>query len=564
MRNFYGKKLFSFNEADLEAELHERFPHYIFYHNESRNHRVGWCTHCGNYIEADNHSGDVYNDYREFFKAKHGTSWSCPCCGFPVRFIAEGKMTTYSSLETCRYFVLVDRVSENEVHFFAVRVRNSIGPDDVIQYLDVEPVAYYELSPGRVVMERYRYGTGWTVQKRFGEPFPCGGGFYNDVDYEFLFLDMNEEFDGCFLEYSYMELFMDLVPQKYTPSRGHLHPYRMMYLCYYALYPQLEYLLKSHGSSWVFDLVYERKRNRQYIDLTARSFSGLFRMSKAEVNAYRKCNFDRRLLELWHDSPGGMPFEEFCLLFVSLGKDFAKRLPEVVDKIHTFHLDPHEVCCYLEIQGQAFGSNAPCARAFEYWQDYLDACEMLRENLAKHVVLFPQDLIAAHDEKMTAVRCIQNPEMLTRYSKSLAMRDVLYCFEDEHFLIRLPHFPLEITIEGENQENCVANYIDRHMRGETTICFLREKSRPQDSFITIEIQGKRLIQCYGYLNDNENRVGYEKQEERERKWQEYMKRPREEALAFRDRWLEWVKAGSPRDVKGNPIEKNNEEVRKHA
>lgn len=561
--SYYGKHFSDNDVCVMMDELNAAFPHYMLYHNDSRNHRTGYCTFCGDYIEADKSSGDLYNSYSEFFKAKHGTIWECPSCGFSVRYIAEGKMTTYGSLGTVRYVVAVKQISENDVCFLACRVRSSYDPYDGMQY-DIDPVAYYELSPGRVVMERYRYGAGWTVQKRFGEPFSCTGGFYNDIDYEFVFLNVDEDFCGCFLKYSCLELFMDLVPQKYTPSRGHLHPYRMMYLCYYALYPQLEYLLKSHGSSWVFDLVYERKRNRQYIDLTARSFSGLFRMSKAEVNAYRKCNFDRRLLELWHDSPGGMSFEELCLLFVSLGKDFAKRLPEVVDKIHTFHLDPHEVCCYLKIQGQAFGSNAPCARAFEYWQDYLDACEMLRENLAKHVVLFPQDLIAAHDEKMTAVRCIQNPEMLTRYSKSLAMRDVLYCFEDERFLIRLPHFPLEITIEGKNQENCVANYIDRHMKGETTICFLREKSRPQDSFITIEIQGKRLIQCYGYLNDNENRVGYEKQEERERKWQEYMKRPREEALAFRDRWLEWVKAGSPRDVKGNPIEKNNEEVRKHA
>lgn len=60
----------------------------------------------------------------------------------------------------------------------------------------------------------------------------------------------------------------------------------------------------------------------------------------------------------------------------------------------------------------------------------------------------------------------------------------------------------EIVREGEEQDNCVASYADRHANGETIIMLLRQCSAPGTSWHTVEIDPKTLdcLQCYGYKN----------------------------------------------------------------
>ena len=60
----------------------------------------------------------------------------------------------------------------------------------------------------------------------------------------------------------------------------------------------------------------------------------------------------------------------------------------------------------------------------------------------------------------------------------------------------------EIVREGEEQDNCVAGYANRHADGKTIIMVLRKCSEPRKPWHTVEIDPKTLEcrQCYAAHN----------------------------------------------------------------
>ena len=75
-----------------------------------------------------------------------------------------------------------------------------------------------------------------------------------------------------------------------------------------------------------------------------------------------------------------------------------------------------------------------------------------------------------------------------------------YEMETEDFFIRLPKRVREIRQEGQNQHHCVATYIDRMVSGETCILFIRKKEEPEESYYTVEVREREVIQVRGKYN----------------------------------------------------------------
>lgn len=73
-------------------------------------------------------------------------------------------------------------------------------------------------------------------------------------------------------------------------------------------------------------------------------------------------------------------------------------------------------------------------------------------------------------------------------------------YEGEEYCILMPSNCLEFGLEGLYQKNCVASYIYSHAEGRTTILFLRKKSTPDKSFVTVEVRHSMIIQVYAKMN----------------------------------------------------------------
>lgn len=82
-------------------------------------------------------------------------------------------------------------------------------------------------------------------------------------------------------------------------------------------------------------------------------------------------------------------------------------------------------------------------------------------------------------------------------------------YSDDNYCIIVPEDSSELIDEGVSLHHCVGSYVDKVNRGKTSILFLREANRRNESLITIEYQDGVIKQvrglCERYLNDKERK-----------------------------------------------------------
>lgn len=99
------------------------------------------------------------------------------------------------------------------------------------------------------------------------------------------------------------------------------------------------------------------------------------------------------------------------------------------------------------------------------------------------------DCLRIYNMEQDKIRNMQDAEKNKMLAKLDLKRAPMLEYEDENYKISLPKKLSEIVREGSSLGHCVGGYTDRHLRGETTILFLRHKDTPNTSFYTIEVHG---------------------------------------------------------------------------
>lgn len=64
----------------------------------------------------------------------------------------------------------------------------------------------------------------------------------------------------------------------------------------------------------------------------------------------------------------------------------------------------------------------------------------------------------------------------------------------DKYMFIYPKTPQDIKDEAVQQNNCVASYIDRVVRGQCDIVFMRRKDSPERSLVTLEVVGGKVVQ----------------------------------------------------------------------
>lgn len=75
-------------------------------------------------------------------------------------------------------------------------------------------------------------------------------------------------------------------------------------------------------------------------------------------------------------------------------------------------------------------------------------------------------------------------------------------FEGKDFCVIVPKNPKELISEGTSNNNCVGSYIDRILKCETYLMFMRKTDNKEMSLITLELRNGRLVQYKGSYNRN--------------------------------------------------------------
>lgn len=131
---------------------------------------------------------------------------------------------------------------------------------------------------------------------------------------------------------------------------------------------------------------------------------------------------------------------------------------------------------------------------------YRDYLKMVKQMYGKVKDKYPKHLKTEHD-KMVLKYNIWNKykNEVKVFNITKEQRDLEY--KGKSFSIVIPETSVDIIDEAVNQSNCVASYVNNILNGKTFVCFMRENSDLNGSYITIEVKdNKNIVQVKGYAN----------------------------------------------------------------
>lgn len=164
--------------------------------------------------------------------------------------------------------------------------------------------------------------------------------------------------------------------------------------------------------------------------------------------------------------------------------------------------------------------------------DYWAMSMLLGRDVEVPSVRYPRDLIAAHDraDEMVKQKEMDDMSYLFRIRRRVLRK---YAFSSDGLLIRPAASQRELTEEGNALHHCVGTYGKKHANGSTAIFFVRRANRPNEPWYTLELDEKKLE-----VRQNRGKYNCARTEE---------------VQAFENKWLAWVRAGAPIDVRGRPV-----------
>ena len=138
------------------------------------------------------------------------------------------------------------------------------------------------------------------------------------------------------------------------------------------------------------------------------------------------------------------------------------------------------------------------------YRDYLNGCKKLNYDLKNSFIAYPKNIKDAHDQVMNALEKEKHSNSNLAISKLEKMLNESYGYRDKKYLIRAPHNADEIVEEGTKLHHCVGRmgYIERMVKGDTYIMFLRKVDDPDTPYYTIELFDNKIRQVHGFGNND--------------------------------------------------------------
>ena len=418
----------------------------------------GTCSVCGRKVHARG---------RRFVQ---GTRVNCPNCGTGVSCVLEnGSAFASNYIEN---IVAVQKGTDGETVFFRqwlLHRDNSARWEHIEDFLQ-ETVRY------AIRGNKTAKWTRWQDNRIY------------DGSYFFYPTGIEEALSGTAMQYADLE--------GYLEERGH-NKNPIYFLEYHARYPVIEFLWKAGYRNIVHSRVFgmskenrnailwERKKLKECFKFPLRILKLMppeeWKLDDVQRANYLWKNYGERITDAEMQTAlqsrtdvqsltGAMPYAGIGKILKYIQKQTEKRKEE---KGHTTYTPKGIIRAY---------------------RDYLRECEQLHFDLHDREILFPKDLVAAHDRTMKQIAFEKNKADQEKFQKAVEKLEK-FAWSEGEFFIRPAREQMELTAEGKALHHCVGGYIKRMAEGETAIFFLRKVSEPDKPFYTLELQKKRVIQC---------------------------------------------------------------------
>ena len=142
----------------------------------------------------------------------------------------------------------------------------------------------------------------------------------------------------------------------------------------------------------------------------------------------------------------------------------------------------------------------------DQYSDYVKKASYINNNFEK----YPKDFVNAYNRVKDEEMELKNPGAKERRKKRLEREKTFfennikheYEIEYKDYIFIYPKSAEEIRAEGKNNHNCVATYINKVIKGQCDILFLRKKNEPNKSLVTIEVRNGQIVQARRVCNSN--------------------------------------------------------------
>lgn len=239
-------------------------------------------------------------------------------------------------------------------------------------------------------------------------------------------------------------------------------------------YPSYEYLIKYK--------LYNLALNTTNYFKKGHNFKEIFGIDKKYLHFMIKHNISITELEVMKE----YPTEDYEV--INFFKDYIWDIKTLTRN----NIDLKKLKEYLE-------KNNLTSHLIEYL-DYIRTAKTLKLDLKDKKILYPQNLLEAHNELFSAIEIIKDPDIDYKIKKMSSVLN-LNRYEDANYVIYPVSSIAELVEESRQQKNCVRSYSEKIAKNESQIYFMRKKTEITKSLVTIEVRDQKIIQARVKYNE---------------------------------------------------------------
>lgn len=132
---------------------------------------------------------------------------------------------------------------------------------------------------------------------------------------------------------------------------------------------------------------------------------------------------------------------------------------------------------------------------FENYQDIVmvNKRNNLNLNIENVYKMYPKNILKVEEDISKFYTLVKDESLVIKFNKAYQdnkVRDRIY----DEYIISSPTCPDDLIDEGKQMHHCVGGYIEKYIRGESSVYFLRKKDSPKTSYVTFDIVNSKLNQ----------------------------------------------------------------------
>jgi hypothetical protein len=497
---------------DLEAWANEEIlprSRYLVTHRE-KGVRVGYCTHC--HAEGEVREKD--------YGLRSGDLGVCPSCQSAVTFKDSGR--TFKNLQDKGYAYILQKAVGGGFVLQAGYVERdySRGYRDVRTEFQPKYIIFYGEGVVKSYKEYWCWGAGpdFMPLKKTPNPSPVQvmGNRGRMGSYEKGDICGYYGFDGDVLAGSFLQ---HCNPVRMLRSWGIFPP-----ICaYLALHTKHTALAEKLEKEKFFGLVARQANGdlpAHLVNWRAKTVAKALGMTKPEVRKLAaSADIVTELVQYKFRKKHGLTREadRDYVFRVWDEKHYWDEIAKWIPLRDAFrYMRGQERLAERESEKCCHAAYARGAARYVEYRDYLQQCERLELDMTQESVLFPKNLIEAHErntailnERAKAEKQARDAEARQRrQEKALKFEAELpalrekYNWQSGGLLIRVAESEDDLLREGSSLGHCVHGYAERYIDRRTTVLFIRRENRAKQSYFTVEWSEKNatVLQCRGAKN----------------------------------------------------------------